>query len=144
MALLRHLALRCRDVEISRRFYETIGFKFVDYRPSGVAMDLSDGTINITLLPHGDKERPRLEEGEEYIHFGIYVEDFEAVWQRLHEWGALMEKTVKGRNAIDQDQLPELAFKVMDPDGNVVDITGDKEEWRGALIQSIYRKGMQL
>ena len=54
MALLRHLALRCRDVETSRRFYETIGFEFVGYRPSGISMDLSDGTINITLLPHGE------------------------------------------------------------------------------------------
>ena len=100
MALLRHLALRCRDVETSRRFYETIGFEFVGYRPSGISMDLSDGTVNITLLPHGEKERPHLEEGEEYIHFGIYVEDFEAVWQRLHNLDTTMEKTVKGRDAV--------------------------------------------
>ena len=134
MALLRHLALRCRDVETSRRFYETIGFEFVGYRPSGTSMDLSDGTVNITLLPHGDKERPHLEEGEEYIHCGIYVENFEAIWQRLHDLGATMEKTVKGRDAIDQDQAPERAFKATDPDGNTVDITGDKEEWRGVTI----------
>ncbi|MBT5873573.1 MAG: hypothetical protein HOH43_09155 [Candidatus Latescibacteria bacterium] len=33
MALLRHLALPCRDVEISRTFYEQIlGFEFIGYR----------------------------------------------------------------------------------------------------------------
>ena len=36
MARLRHLALRCRDMETSRCFYETvIGWKFVGYRASG-------------------------------------------------------------------------------------------------------------
>ena len=134
MALLRHLALRCRDVEISRRFYETIGFEFVGYRPSGISMDLSDGTVNITLLPHGEKERPHLEEGEEYIHFGIYVDDLQAAWYRLKNSGAPGVKTVKGRNEIDQDAPPELAFKVTDPDGNVIDVTGDPGEWRGIEI----------
>ena len=62
MALLRHLALRCRDVEVSRRFCEEgIGFRFVGYRPSGISIDLSDGTNNITLLPYGDKQRPKAE-----------------------------------------------------------------------------------
>ena len=135
MAQLRHLALRCRDVEASRRFYEqAVGFEFVGYRPGGVSVDLSDGTLNITLLPHGDKERPRLEEGEEYIHFGIFVDDLEAAWNRLRDWDAPGVKTVKGRNPIDPEALPEVAFKVVDPDGNIIDVTGDSKEWRGTTI----------
>ena len=61
MALLRHLALRCRDVEVSRRFYEeAIGFRFIDYRsPNGDgSLDLTDGTLNITLLPYKGLDRP--------------------------------------------------------------------------------------
>ena len=51
MALLRHLAIRCRDMERSRDLYESaIGWKFVDYRPSGLGIDMTDGVNNITLL----------------------------------------------------------------------------------------------
>jgi catechol 2,3-dioxygenase-like lactoylglutathione lyase family enzyme len=51
MALLRHLAIRCRDMERSRRFYEeVIGWKFIGYRPSGGGLDLTDGVNNITLV----------------------------------------------------------------------------------------------
>ena len=50
MAYLRHLALRCRDMENSRRFYEVvIGWSFVGYRPSRQGLDLTDGVNNITL-----------------------------------------------------------------------------------------------
>ena len=134
MALLRHLALRCRDVEVSRRFYEeAIGFGFVAYRPSGASIDMSDGTLNITLLPY-EGARAANVEGEEYIHFGIWVEDLQAAWLRLKFAGFRSVKTVKGRYEIDPDAPPERAFKATDPDGNTVDVTGDKEEWRGVTI----------
>ena len=63
-AALRHLALRCRDMEKSRQFYEeVIGWKFVDYRPSRQGLDLSDGTNNITLIQHPrEAERRAAEE----------------------------------------------------------------------------------
>ena len=136
MALLRHLALRCRDVEVSRRFYEeAIGFRFIDYRsPNGDgSLDLTDGTLNITLLPYKGT-RPAFEEGDEYIHFGIYVDDLKGAWHRLKASGASGVKTVKSRSDIDRDAPPDIAFKVTDPDGNVVDVTGDPNEWRGVAL----------
>ena len=133
MAHLRHLALRCRDMELSRRFYETvIGWKFVDYRPSRQGLDLTDGVNNITLLAHGDSPRPKLEEGTEYIHFGVIVDDLQACWRRCLEWGAEISKDdVKQRLTADLAQPPERSFKVLDPDGNVVDVTANRQEWRG-------------
>jgi len=134
MALLRHLALRCRDVAVSQRFYEhVIGFNFIGRRGNGEAVDLSDGTCNITLLPHGEQTRPALEEGEEYIHFGVLVDDLDAAWHRVKKWGAEAPKTVKGRDAIASDTPPEIAFKAIDPDGNIVDISADRDEWRGVV-----------
>ena len=134
MALLRHLALRCRNVETSRTFYEDIlGFTFVGYRGNGTAVDLSDGTSNITLLPH-EGERPVLEEGEEYIHFGIIVDDLEGLWKRLKGWGSNAEKTVKARTGLDKEAMPEIAFKTLDPDGNVIDVSCNREEWRGTSV----------
>ena len=130
-----HLALRCRDVAISQRFYEeVIGFTFVGRRGNGDAVDLSDGTCNIPLLPHEEKGRPALEEGEEYIHFGVLVDDLKTAWCRVRDWGAKAPKTVKGRNAISSATPPNIAFKAIDPDGNIVDISDDKDEWRGVQI----------
>lgn len=137
MAYLRHLALRCRDMEHSRKFYEgVIGLKFVDYRPSRQGLDLSDGVNNITLLQHPrDAVRPTFEEGNEYIHFGIVVDDLDAVWRRLQEWGATFSKDdVKERKAITPGVTPPRSFKVLDPDGNVIDITGHRQEWRGVWL----------
>ncbi|MEX2118706.1 MAG: VOC family protein [Pirellulales bacterium] len=138
MALLRHLALRCRDMERSRRFYEeVIGWKFVGYRPSRQGLDLSDGVNNITLIqqPAG-QERPVFEEGSEYIHFGVIVDDLPAIWRRLHDWKATFSKDdVKQRKPIDPNGAPPISFKVLDPDGNVVDITSNRAEWRGVLLE---------
>lgn len=137
MPALRHLALRCRDMEASRRFYElAIGFQFVGYRPSGMGLDLSDGVNNMTLLQHPlDADRSPMEEGNEFIHFGVIVEDLEACYRRLREQGAIFSKDdVKLRNEIQEAHLPTRSFKVLDPDGNVVDVTGNREEWRGVRL----------
>ena len=136
MARIRHLALRCRDMEESRRFYESVfGWKCIGYRPSRQGMDLTDGVTNVTLLQQpADCDRPRIEEGNEYIHFGVMVEDLEAAWHRCRQWGAEASKTVKDRIDLDRRRLPERAFKIEDPDGNVVDVTADKDEWRGVKL----------
>jgi hypothetical protein len=77
-----------------------------------------------------------LEEGNEYIHFGVIVDDLQAVWQRLHAWGATFAKEdVKQRKPIDPRAEPPVSFKVLDPDGNVVDITSNPSEWRGVDLR---------
>lgn len=135
MGLLRHLALRCADMERSRRFYEeVIGWRFVAHRAHGDALDMSDGTNNVTLIqqPEGSS-RPMLREGDEYIHFGVVVEDLDATWERILAWGAeVVRENVKERNPVDPDVRPPVSFKVLDPDGNVVDITCNRSEWVGA------------
>ena len=137
MAHLRHLALRCRDMERSRDFYEqAIGWKFVDYRPSRQGIDLTDGVNNITLLQHpAEMSRPVLEEGNEYIHFGVIVDDLEACWRRCRAFGAEISKgDVKDRTAADPNHPPTRSFKVLDPDGNVIDVTANRQEWRGVTV----------
>ena len=41
-----------------------------------------------------------------------------------------------GRNqwAIDLEAIPQRSFKVLDPDGNVVDVTANRGEWRGIRL----------
>ena len=134
MAVLRHIALRTKDMEASRRFYETIGFAFVGYRGRG-GLDLSDGTLNMTILQYNGAERPPFEEGTEFIHFGIIVEDLASIYSTLKDRGfELIMDNVKKGDAIDDNKAPERSFKVADPDGNVVDITCAKDEWRGVTV----------
>ena len=138
MAHLRHLALRCRDLDRSRDFYEhVIGWRFIDFRPSRGGIDLTDGVSNITLLLHpAEPPRPKLEEGTEYIHFGVIVEDLAACWRRCLAWGAEISKgDVKDRTTADPSQPPQRSFKVLDPDGNVIDVTANREEWRGVSVE---------
>lgn len=133
MTRIRHIALRCSDLERSRRFYELLGMKFIGFRPSGSdALDLSDGTLNMTLIRHTASDRPHLEEGTEYIHFGFIVDDAKAMWTKLREFGAKpLRDDVKLRNVIDESSPPDGSFKVADPDGNTLDISDNKQEWRG-------------
>ena len=67
MAVIRHVALRCKDMERTRNFYETaFEWEFLGYRPSGAGLDLSDGMCNITLIQQpSDCDRPILEDGDE-------------------------------------------------------------------------------
>ena len=135
MTHLRHLALRCTDMEHSREFYtKVIGFRFHDYRPSRLGLDLTDGVNNITLLQQpADMVRPSLEEGIEYIHFGVIVDDLEACWNAAKDWGAQISKgDVKDRREVeDLETVPDRSFKVLDPDGNVIDISANRAEWNG-------------
>jgi catechol 2,3-dioxygenase-like lactoylglutathione lyase family enzyme len=129
---VRHLALRVRDVAQTRRFYEQgLGFGFVGFRPSGQSLDLSDGQVNLTLLPYVGPEREPLEESFEFIHLGFWVEDLAAVYQRLVALNAkIVREDVKERREYVGDAPPVGSFKVLDPDGNVLDISERPDEWR--------------
>ncbi|RKU23369.1 hypothetical protein C6499_18610 [Candidatus Poribacteria bacterium] len=134
MAFLRHIALRTKDMEASRKFYETIGFEFVGYRGRG-GLDLSDGTLNMTIIQYNGDARTAFEEGTEFIHFGIIVEDLASIYNTLRDGGfELLMDNVKKGDEISANKAPERSFKVADPDGNVVDITCATDEWRGVKI----------
>jgi hypothetical protein len=45
----------------------------------------------------------------------------------------LSKDDIKDRNEIDLENTPTRSFKVLDPDGNVIDVTANREEWRGVL-----------
>ena len=140
MTHLRHLAIRCMDMELSKNFYtEVIGLKFHDYRPSRLGLDLTDGVNNITLIQQPeDCVRPPLIEGSEYIHFGFIVDSMEECWQRALEWGAEISKAdVKDRTSVDSlNKVPERSFKVLDPDRNVIDISDNRDEWNAISLPS--------
>ena len=88
MAKIRHIAYRAEDVEAMANFFvEGLGLERLQRRGSG-AVDVSDGTINITILPmglprsDGQPCRPGIE------HIGFTVVDEDEARQRIEAAGA--------------------------------------------------------
>jgi catechol 2,3-dioxygenase-like lactoylglutathione lyase family enzyme len=134
MTAFRHFAIRTANIEAARRFYEHgLGLAFVGFRPDSASMDLSEGGVNLTLIPYEGPARSSLEEGTEFIHLGFFVEDLAATYRRLLALGApVVRDDVKERHPHDDAGVPVGSFKALDPDGNVIDISERRDEWRVA------------
>jgi catechol-2,3-dioxygenase len=117
---IRHIAIRAEDVEATAKlFTEVFGLELVQRRAHG-PIDLSDGDVNITLLPlrlggREDEERPG------YSHIGFTVEDQEEVRGRLMEHGAKELNPVMLGDAYYES-------KYQSSEGLVIDVG----HWRGA------------
>ncbi len=120
MARIRHLAILTENVEQLVRFYTTVfGLKVVE--GVGTATYLSDGHINLAIIPIGPERKidgAHLRPG--LYHFGFEVEDIDALRAACTEVGA----------ASGIDQRPpnrEAEYRVHDPDGNPIDLS--KHGW---------------
>jgi catechol 2,3-dioxygenase-like lactoylglutathione lyase family enzyme len=67
MAKIRHIAIRAEDPDATAKmFVEVFGLEFIQKRAHG-PVDLSDGDVNITVLPmNGAKELNPIRLGEAY------------------------------------------------------------------------------
>jgi len=115
MPKIRHIAYRSQDPEALARFFvEAFEMEIAERRPSG-AIDLSDGTMNITVLPMA----PRTADGREVRpgidHMGFTVEDTEEARQRLLAAGARELNTINSGSA-------HYEVKFAGPEGIVVDV----------------------
>jgi catechol 2,3-dioxygenase-like lactoylglutathione lyase family enzyme len=117
MAKIRHIAIRSDDVEATAAFFQKVfGLTLVQRRDHG-PIDLSDGDVNITLLPTTIRGRTR---PAGFEHIGFSVEDTEATRQRLVDAGA------EELNPIALgDAYYESKYKL--PEGLVIDVG----HWRG-------------
>ena len=130
---LAHVAIRALNAEATRRFYEGgLGLHFIGYRrPGAQSFDLSDGSLNMTVIPYEGPPRESHEEGTEHIHIGFQVPDAAVAYERLRAVDAtFLRSDVKVRDEPVGPPPPGGSFKVADPDGNVVDVTGNPAEWR--------------
>ena len=83
------------------------------------------------MIPYTGPQRQDLEEGNEHVHFGFLVADAAQAYERLMAAGAtFLRSDVKLRDEPSGPPTAAGSFKVADPDGNVVDVTGNPEEWR--------------
>jgi catechol 2,3-dioxygenase-like lactoylglutathione lyase family enzyme len=116
MARIRHLAILTEDVEKLVTFYTTaFGLKIV--QGIGTATYLSDGHINLAIIPIGPErkvEGTQLKPG--LYHFGFEVEDVAALRDVCKELNATTGIDKRPPNR-------EAEYRIHDPDGNPIDLS---------------------
>lgn len=119
MAKIRHIAIRVEDVEATAKFFvEALGLQLVQRREHG-PIDLSDGDVNITLLP-ARMVVPGAEIKHGFDHIGFTVEDQDETRKRLMDNGATEMNPIQLGDA-----YYESKFK--SPEGLTIDVG----HWRG-------------
>ena len=125
-AKLRHIAISVPDKEKAAAFYQK-AFGLERVSESNIAVRLSDGTVNLTLLQFVTDEDTGDERGKDFAglhHMGIIVDDLDSV-------GKLVEENGARRHAGPPGHDPENAErKYRDPNGVVFDIS--TAGWDGA------------
>ncbi|HEY3115801.1 MAG TPA: VOC family protein [Chloroflexota bacterium] len=115
MPKIRHIAYRAEDVDSMANFFvSAFEMEIVERRTNG-AIDVSDGTINITVLPmntgrvHDVPVRPGIE------HIGFSTLDDTTAKQRVTAAGGKELQTINMEGA-------HFEVKFQGPEGIVVDI----------------------
>ena len=119
MAKIRHIAIRAEDPDATAKmFVEVFGLEFIQKRAHG-PVDLSDGDVNITVLPMNIGSDGR-EIRKGYEHIGFSVEDQDDTRKRLLEHGA---------SELNPVQLGDAYYesKYKSAEGLVIDVG----HWRG-------------
>ncbi|MGH2459498.1 MAG: VOC family protein, partial [Chloroflexota bacterium] len=90
-ASLRHVGIRSRDIPRTADFYARVfGLAVLDPPVSGQGAVLSDGVLNLTIVPVVDASAAPgpAPEGSEPIHLGFVVTDLAGTFKRFQELGA--------------------------------------------------------
>jgi catechol 2,3-dioxygenase-like lactoylglutathione lyase family enzyme len=112
MSKIRHIAYRAADVETMANFFvDALGMK-ITQRRTNRAIDLSDGTINITVLPL----RGTANENQGIDHIGFSAENEDDAARLLETAGAKKIAT------IELGSPAHYEAKFQGPEGIVVDI----------------------
>jgi catechol 2,3-dioxygenase-like lactoylglutathione lyase family enzyme len=122
MVGINHVALEVADVDDALDFYESL-FEF-DLRgrtDSGAFVDMGD-----QFLALSEVDDPR--EGDDHRHFGLVVDDLDAVEARLED--------------SDAERVPSAGLDFRDPWGNRIQVVG-YEEIQFTKVDHVLR-GMDL
>ncbi len=117
MAKIRHIAYRAENVdEMAKFFVDAMGMKLIQKRKNN-AIDLSDGEVNITVLPL----QAGLGGKAGIDHIGFSVANDQEQFQKLEAAGATKAGAVNLGTAYYED-------KYKGPEGIIVDVG----HWQGA------------
>lgn len=119
---INHVGLRVRDLAITRKFYEKLGFEFLvgPVGPEPVAIMEHPSGVNINFIlnasPDAAATNLLMDEAKKhtgYTHIALEVTDAESVERQLETAGIEITETVEFDGA--------YFFFVRDPDGNVIE-----------------------
>jgi lactoylglutathione lyase len=119
---INHVGLRVRDLDISREFYDKLGFKFIagPIGPEPVAIVEHPSGVNINFILNTTENASPVnllmdEEDKHtgFTHIALEITDLEAVKTQLETYGIGITETVEFDGAI--------FFFVRDPDNNVIE-----------------------
>ena len=125
MAKLRHIALTVKDLAKSAEFYQAT-FGLTRHSESEVAIALSDGVVNLTLLKFKTDESAGDERGKDFVgihHIGFVVDDLDAADAAIVTNG--------GRFHMAPTVAMQAETKYRDPNGVVFDIATPDHAWKG-------------
>jgi catechol 2,3-dioxygenase-like lactoylglutathione lyase family enzyme len=129
---LVHVGVRATDLEKTLGFWrDALGLEVAATMPG--CCDLTDGYHNFRVFQHAGPPRPPHVGGLlDYLHIGIRVPDLSAAAKRCEALGyRIIWDGVDAGKPYDPNDPPARSFKVEDPDGIVVDVTADPEQWPG-------------
>ena len=120
---INHVGLRVRDLDITRRFYEQLGFDFIvgPVGPEPVAIMEHPSGVNINFILNASDEAsaenllmdvPVKHTG--YTHIALEITDDQAVLAQLGDLNIPITEQVEMPNG-------GVFFFVRDPDGNVIE-----------------------
>ena len=116
MPKIRHIAYRANDVEGMAQFFTSaLSMTIVQRRKNG-AIDLSDGTMNITLLPLIGRRTDGAPQKQGIDHIGFTVENEEETSRRLESAGA------KKLDPAGYSQTANFETKFLGPEGIGIDL----------------------
>jgi len=119
---LNHVGLRVRDMNIARKFYEKLGFRFlagpVGPEPVAIVEHPSGVNINLILNASGDAFEKNIlmdvaEKHAGFTHIALEITDADAVEAYLNSLDIQITERVEFEGA--------RFFFVRDPDGNVIE-----------------------
>lgn len=120
---INHVGLRVRDLEISRTFYEQLGFEFIigPIGPEPVAIMEHPSGVNINFILNASENASEKnilmdvpEQHTGYTHIALEISDRKAVSKKLNDLNISITETVELEDGT-------YFFFIRDPDGNVIE-----------------------
>ena len=116
MAKIRHIAYRATDVDAMAKFFvDAMGMKIIKKRKNN-AIDLSDGSVNITVIPLPASTAdgaPAKQPGID--HIGFTAENNQEQFRRMEAAGAEKAGAISNGTASYED-------KFVGPEGIIIDV----------------------
>lgn len=119
---INHIGLRVKDLAVSRRFYEKLGFEFIvgPVGPEPVAIMEHPSGVNINFILNASGDAPTenvlMDEAVKYpgyTHIALEVTSAEAAEEKIKTLGIVVTEKVEYEGA--------RFFFIRDPDNNVIE-----------------------